>query len=417
MYPAEIATVLRERWAAEGHRLAALPDDAALVVLLDTMYQASLMHEEGDSVRCRIIVASPETIADELEAGVGDLNVLRFAEPRAFTSHELRKLAAAASYYRAMLAVHVDRIESPTIWGMVITGTKWVNRFGGDRFDQSPLPPNLVLQVLTGHLVAASGYNRVLESSGGKLLLEGLDPFQSNWLSARFSPVRNSLLAELKEVQPDPGSTQICEWFVRDVAQSVFRRVFGLVRTRGHGGMLVYLPTGAGRELVDKWFRFRVRFAEDDAVLWFRKLIVRLMKRVLEVGGALGLPVCTWNDYRQMHDAELAELDDALIGFGHFLADLMSVDGALVLDRNLRLIGFGGEILGESHVMQIYRAIDLEAQRSVAEVADSSGTRHRSAYRFVHSARDAIVVVVSQDGDVRFVAHHNDKLAWWPYLP
>lgn len=417
-YPAEIASALRERWAADGYPSAALPNEAALAVLVDAMYQASLLREEGDSVQCRIIVAPPETFANVLDEDGGELNVLRFKEIRGFTPHELRKLAAAASYYRAMLAVEVDRVGTPVIWGMVVTGTKWVNRFGGDRYDEAPLPPNLVLQVLApGHLLAASGYNRILESAGGRLLLEGLDPFRSNWLSARFSLVRNSLLAELKVVLPDAGSTQICEWFVRDVAQSVFRRVLGLVRTRGHGGMLVYLPEGAGPELVDQWFRFRVQFAEDDAVLWFRKLIIRLMKRVLEVGGALGLPVCTWNDYRKMHDAELAELDDALIGFGHFLADLMSVDGSLILDRNLRLIGFGGEILGESRVTHVHRALDLEAERSIAEAADSSGTRHRAAYRFVNAEPDAIAVVVSQDGDVRFVAQHNGKLAWWPYLP
>jgi hypothetical protein len=302
---------------------------------------------------------------------------------------------------------------------MVVTGTKWVNRFGGDRFDEAPLPPNLVLQILApGHLIAASGYTRVLESAGGKLLREGFDPFRSGWLSERFHPLRSALLAELKESLPDSGATRICESFVKDVAQSVFRRVLSLVRTRGHGGMLVLLPTEAGgRAMIDQWFRFRVRFAEDDSALWFHTLLIRLMKRVLELGSALGLAVCTWNDYRRMHDAELAELDDALIGFGHFLADLMSVDGALVLEQYFRLVGFGGEILGENHVAQIHRALDLEAERSIAEAADSSGTRHRAAYRFVNGTRDAIAVVVSQDGDVRFVAHHNGKLVYWPYLP
>jgi DNA integrity scanning protein DisA with diadenylate cyclase activity len=118
-----------------------------------------------------------------------------------------------------------------------------------------------------------------------------------------------------------------------------------------------------------------------------------------------------------MHDAELAEIDDAFIGLGHFLADLMSIDGALVLDGYFRLVGFGGEILGESHVAQIHRAFDLEAVASGPEAADSSGTRHRAAYRLVEGTREAIAVVVSQDGDAHFVAHHNGKLVYWPYIP
>lgn len=417
-YPVEIARILRERWVAAQHPPAALPSDAALVNLIDAVYQASLLREEGESVQCRIILARPEAFAEGQSEGA-ELNVLRFAEPRPFTPHELRKLAAAAAYYRSMLAVEVGEIGAPTIWGIVVTGTKWVNRFGGDRFDEAPLPPSLVLQILApGHLIAASGYTRVLESVGGKLLSDGFDPFRSDWLSERFRPLRNSLLAELKESRPGAASTRICDSFVKDVAQSVVRRVLSLVRTRRHGGMLVFLPNGASAGPVsDHWFRFRASFARDDAAFWFPRLILRLMSRVLELGTSLGLPVCTWNDYRRMHDAELAELDDALIGFGHFLADLMSADGAVVVERYFRLVGFGGEILGENHVTQIHRALDLEAEQTLAEAADSSGTRHRAAYRLVSGTRDAIAIVVSQDGDVRFVAHHNGQVVYWPYLP
>ncbi len=418
-YPAEMAGALRHHWAAGGHPAEALPGDPWLAVLLDGMYQASLMREEGQSVKCRIIVALPEAFADGFR-GAGDPVVLRFTQAGAFTPHAVRKLAAAAGYYRALLAIEASATEAPVIWGMVITGTKWVNRFGSDRFEETTLPPNLVLQILApGHLIAAFGYTRVLESAGGKLLTEGFDPFGSTWLPERFSPLRASLLAELKETLRESGSSRLCDFFVRDVAQSVIRRVLGLVRTRGHGGMLVYLPEsvpGHGA-LADHWFRFRVRFTEERSSLWFRTLLGRVIERVLEVGGGLGLPVCTWNDYRQMHDAELTELDDALIGFGHFLADLMSVDGALVLDRSLRLVGFGGEILGDSHVLQIHRACDLEAERLIVEPADTAGTRHRSAYRLVNGTGDAIAIVVSQDGEVRFVAQHNGKLTYWPYLP
>ncbi len=95
----------------------------------------------------------------------------------------------------------------------------------------------------------------------------------------------------------------------------------------------------------------------------------------------------------------------------------MSVDGSLVLNDDFRLIGFGGEILGESHVRKIHRACDLEADQVIVEPADSAGTRHRSAYRLVDGTRDAIALIVSQDGDVHFVAHHREKLTYWPYLP
>lgn len=415
-YPVGMASALRQQWVRSGYSDQLLPDDRSLSIILDRLYQASLLREEGVPVKCRVIVASPDALqapADPEQQFV----VLRFANACELTPHDIRKLAAAAGFYRALLAVEAKPDKAPVIWGIVITGTKWVNRFGSERFDEADLPPSPVLQILSpGHLLAACGYQRVFELSGGKLLTEGLDPFRSAWLTERFSGLHTSLLEELGEALP--SQTQLCDYFVRDVAQSVMRRVLGLVRGRGHGGMLVYLAGDVRGDVpAERWFRFRIRFADDHATLWFRSLLARLVARVLSVGGELGLPVCRWSDYRQMHDPELAVIDDALIGFGHVLADLMSVDGSVILDRDFRLVGFGSEILGESHVRQIHRAYDLEAERIFVEPADSAGTRHRSAYRLVDGLPGSVAVVVSQDGDVRFVAHHRQKLTYWPYLP
>ena len=56
-------------------------------------------------------------------------------------------------------------------------------------------------------------------------------------------------------------------------------------------------------------------------------------------------------------------------------------------------------------------------EESISEAADATGTRHRSAYRLIGSVPEAIAVVVSQDGAIRFVAHQGGRLVYWPYLP
>lgn len=160
-----------------------------------------------------------------------------------------------------------------------------------------------------------------------------------------------------------------------------------------------------------------MRFKHVEAMNRFQKLMLRLMQRALGVGERNAIAEVRWEDFLKMQDTSLRELHDALVEFSHFLADLMSIDGSLVLDRQFKLIGFGAEILGDSHVSCIERATDLEADKSITEPADASGTRHRSAYRLVSSVQDAIVVVISQDGAVRFVAHRGGRLVYWPYLP
>jgi hypothetical protein len=416
-YPPDFAAVLRSRWQSQGLAEDVLPSEEVVALLLDTMYQASLLREESFQVQCRIIHAPEEVFETEIADGARGLHVLRFVEPVDYTAHNLRKLAAAAGYYRALLAVSLTRSGRLSVWGMVITGTDWVNHTEGGRADAVSLPNRLVIQVLApGHLVAASGIARVLESRGGKLLTEGFDPFRSEWLPAKFGAIRKSLLEELQANSTLAWGCRVGDTFVKDVAQSLVRRALRLVRTRGHGGMLVYLPEDANASsIADQWFRFRVRFRPDDSSLRFRRLMIPLLKRVVAIGESLNMDVITFEDYQQMLDVELASIDDALIEFSHLLADLMSVDGSLVLDRSFQLIGFGAEIMGDSHVYRIHRALDLEANQTVEEPSDSSGTRHRSAYRLVSGLKEAIAVVVSQDGDVRFVAHVKEKLTYWPY--
>ncbi len=417
-YPIDLSTMLRQRWQESGQDSAVLPADTALEGLIDTAYQASLLREESDPVQCRVLVASahdPELDAVERADG---LYAIQFEHQSDFSAHQVRKMAAAVGYYRSLIGVQIDAEQNgrAKIWGMIVTGAGWVNHTEATVHDAASLPRRLVIHILgPGHLVFASGLTRVLETIGGQVLIEGFDPFRSKWLPKHFEPFRTTLLNKLDVAALHGVNIRLCDSFVRDVAQSVVRRVLSLVRGRGHGGMLIYLNDVPDSRL-DNWLRIRMQFKHDEATNRFQQVMLRLMQRALEVGAAKGIAEVRWLDFLQMHDASLGKLHDSLVEFSHFLADLMSVDGSLVLGRDFRLIGFGGEILGDSHVSCIERAIDLEAENSVTEPADASGTRHRSAYRLVNSVQDAIVVVVSQDGAVRFVAHRGGRLVYWPYL-
>lgn len=420
-YPPELAAAIRENWIESAFDPELLPDQATLEQAADVTYQASLLREEAEPVRCRVMLATPQEFRPYEAVGRDGLAAMRFRRPTPFAAHELRKLSAAAGYYRSTLAVDRDADGHLQIWGMIFTGTRWLSQIHDADPHVSPLPPNLAIQVVApGHLIVSSGHRRLLETSGGELLSEAFDPFLSEWLPLRFQPERASLLENAATAPLPMGidGTRLCDSFVKDAAQNVIRRTLNLVRSRGHGGTLVYLSANAGRDAhTSGLFRFRVAFEEDDATLRFRHLMRKLLQRVLEIGFAQKAPEVTWGIYRAMHDAELAELDDAIVEFAHFLADLMAPDGALVLDRQFRIIGFGAEILGESHVREIHRALDLEASQTSLEPADRAGTRHRSAYRLVSAAPEALVLVVSQDGGVRFVAQKDDKLTYWPYLP
>ena len=170
VYPPVFAQHVAEAWGSLESHPPELISLRCLTNVLDVAYQSSFLMEEGQPVRCRVIVSE---FADwkQGEGPPTGFHVLRFAEPRPFTAQEIRKLAPAASYYRSILGVRLDEEERLTIWGIIQTGTRWVNRVEGGRFDGTPLPPQFVVHILgAGRLMAACGYQRLLELNSGQIL-------------------------------------------------------------------------------------------------------------------------------------------------------------------------------------------------------------------------------------------------------
>jgi hypothetical protein len=122
-----------------------------------------------------------------------------------------------------------------------------------------------------------------------------------------------------------------------------------------------------------------------------------------------------WNEYEHSAGRPLIVRDEALFEATHLIADLARVDGAVVMTSGLDLLGFGGEIAGDlPDLPRVKRAQDLEGRESVR--TDRVGTRHRFAYRLCHVVRDALALVVSQDGGLRFVRWHEGAVTHWEQL-
>jgi hypothetical protein len=182
--------------------------------------------------------------------------------------------------------------------------------------------------------------------------------------------------------------------------------------------MLIYLPQEKPNLAeLSKVLRVRCPFESRLATAHFSELMLRTMSRLSIAGYRHGLTSVKWENYQAIDDPVLSEIDEPFVEFAHLLADMMSVDGALVRTKRFELVDFGGEVPGEKLVTQVFRALDLEGVSSIPEMADSSGTRHRSACRFASEVPESLLIVISQDGAVRFVAARNGQIMYWPYLP
>jgi hypothetical protein len=112
---------------------------------------------------------------------------------------------------------------------------------------------------------------------------------------------------------------------------------------------------------------------------------------------------------------ELEETNQELDGAVWFASLLSRVDGLVLMDPSLCIRGFGVEITKTRDVSAVYRASAPSAVRSRLRKVDyrDFGTRHRSMLRYVAGVQHSVGFVVSQDGDVRAITRHANKVVIW----
>ncbi len=398
-----------------------LPEPEALENLLDIAYQASLLQEEDRPVRFRLFVGDPA----RLPPGVGPpsgLHCLRFKEPRRFDEHEIRRLAPAAKFTRALIGVRSvgGRFE---IWGMLQSGPRWLQSARGGRPLPSPVPSDAVVvrAVGPGRLAVALGEVILGELRGGQLQSATMDVFESGWLSSRFVRLRTELIGEHEEAMRGLGGAPLNPDVTRKIAQQMVKRLIATMRDAHHGGTLLLVPRERASGLVDDRgaIRLKYAFADEEPRRRYRSLILAVMRELAlagDVDPATG-PV-GWAAYRSSTRPAIVSLDEAILEMSQLLAALGEVDGAVLLTDSFEVLGFGGEIVGTlPELRSVRRALDLEGTACEEVPIDHVGTRHRSAYRLCAQEPTAIAIVVSHDGGVQFVANRDGVTTYWEHVP
>jgi hypothetical protein len=430
-YPKQLAGAAGARWM-ELEKLSdpgecalrrdALPRPAAFERLLSVAYQASLLQEEDRPIRFRLFVADGDRLPNE--AGPPDgLHVLRFVEPRPYNEHEIRRLAPAAKYHRSLIGVRATANDHFEIWGILQSGPRWLQSARGGRGLPSPVPRDVIVVRVSGAglMAVVVGDVTVAELRGGRLQGGPIDTFEAEWLAARFAHVRAEIAAEHERavagqgVPLDPG-------VARKISQQMFKRVIAILREAHHGGTLLMVPEERAASLLADGGSLRLKypFAEGEPRRRHRALI-RAVMRELALAAAEVSPRpdrAGWSLYQGSSRPSIVLLDEAILEISQLLGALADVDGAVVLTDRFELLGFGAEITGRlPEIVSVRHALDLEAAFYDEVPIDSVGTRHRSAYRFCAQERDALAIVVSQDGAVQFVAWRQGAPTYWEHMP
>ena len=246
-----------------------------------------------------------------------------------------------------------------------------------------------------------------------------MDVFESWWLPAMFASVRSELLdLHLRDREEcEKPWAELDLDVTRRIAQHMIRRIISTARNSGHGGTLIIVPPDCADDLLSgRYVSLKHKFDDDEPRRRYRSLITSIMNTLAEIygqGNGDREPV-GWTEYRKSKDTRLSVLDEAIFEMSHMIAGLMAVDGAAVMTQRYEILGFGGEISGDlQDVGTVAQALDIEADHMAKESTEGYGTRHRSAFRLCQELHDALTVVVSQDGDVRFISWKDGLVTHW----
>ncbi len=297
----------------------------------------------------------------ELEAQpvtLTDFHLVSFAEPRAYSEQELRRLSPAVQQASSLLAVAPTADGSLQLWGLLFSEHQWDQLVDQPRLTTARPPRALLVQVSgPGSLVFYDGAQRVLTLQRGRIAGHGFVSFPEAWAKGRF--VENRALAG--DALPNPELTPEQEELVVRLTLQLQRRALTRIRTGGHGALIVLMPTDrvAALTAAGGVLRPKYQLIPGGSGPRFTALAQAVVRRLAQLGEV------SWAHYQQAHDdAELMSLTAEIEHLADYMAGLAAVDGALVLTQQIDVVGFGVEVQATQVPLErVYWALDLAAQR------------------------------------------------------
>jgi hypothetical protein len=408
-YPPSLAEYVRDHWPPE--RPLALSHEL-LREALAVCFQASLTAEEARPTRFRLLLTHPEQLP---ETGVPNEAVLRLAfdRSRPFTADELRRLCPSTPFETSLIGAH-EQGGQMRIWGIAHSGPAWLAPTWGGRSVTRTWTYDPIIHVTApGHLRVRCAGKLVGALERGELVDTMMDVFDSDWLPALFARERQQVQEEHAAMQAHAVSPTAADHsLVGRVGQHMLRRAIQLVLGARHGGLI--LVVDAGSEASTGAFagvNVKYSFEANEPRRRYRTLLFQLLDRL--AAGTTSSSM-SWSDFVRDSSPDLEKLEQAIFEMSRVIASLMATDGAVVLDKQFGIVGFGAEVAGELHSpQQVWRAIDSEARQREPYAFESVGTRHRAAYRFVQGHPGGLAIVISHDGGVSFVANRDGQVVFW----
>lgn len=362
-----------------------LPPFPQIKRVIEIAFLASLEREEGRPIRFALILVDPE-IGEKL-SGVkrSQEYLLHLQTPLPLSVDSIAKLAPALDPGISAMAVGPSgKGDELIIWG-VFTFSPTSHRF-------SDIP-----MWVYGELAYRPDFFTVYVNNAGSLLIARHHNQIGRILNGEFLPATPSPFT-LKSLGRYIMDSILTHALYEKYGQSYWRNYTDILElllsegtARGHGSIFVLLPPD---NLQEKYYIPRFRFNEKIGI---QVLLDQLLRDDLDVPTSIAVR-------------------KTVVERVKFLAQLGTIDGAVILTSEMELVCFGAMLSAPQWSGPIITGPDGLGEGGGEGIDQARlGTRHNSAFSFASKYEGSLVFIISQDGPVRAVVlGENNTLLYWP---
>jgi hypothetical protein len=321
-------------------------------------------------------------------------------------------LAPSTPFETSLIGAYEEK-RRLRVWGITHSGPAWLAPSSGGRSVVPNWTYDPIVHVTGPGTLAVRCAGKLVGALERGLVVDAMmDVFDSEWLPALFAREREQVRSEHAARQAEAQSPTLVEHsLVGRIGQHMLRRIIQLVRGAGHGGMILVVEGAPASGVAPEGLRLKYRFQQDEPSHRYRTLLFQILERV---AAATSKATVEWADFALDSSPDLEKLERAVFEWSRVIANLTAIDGAVVLDKRMGVLGFGAEVSAELPApSSVWRSLDVEGASREASAVENVGTRHRAAYRFVQAHPDGVALVVSHDGGVSFVANRDGEVVFW----
>ena len=381
-----------------------IPSPEAVRELLRLCFVASLKREEGRITEFHLGLHSrqPSSRLPYRYSRYAEVFTLTaFELPRQLTAGELVRLAPACHPEKTLiLADWTADGAGSCLWGLANIGGPEDDSSGPSDFRIRGHGPGDLSVTVKGRTICRYRDGRVHVPETGLVDRGTIHEFFKE-TSLAFA---DHVLAATDRVETPEALAQRDERALGYL--TIIRSLADKMQQLGHGGCILMIPESDTGEV---WNHLTSKYKCEDESIW-----TLLVGRWIHYYHRDAMRAGRDPDELFSAESQLHEVEDGLHDSVDAVAALTRVDGAVLMTRRFRLLGFGCVIpLHEPTEYRVFKATDRRGEHVRQIVSNEYGTRHRSAFEFCYRFAPAVAIVVSSDGGIKFVTRRNDDVYFW----